>query len=58
MSDDICQDVKTYVESTISAKTDELKESVAGFLSRCAKETSIMEELDALKVLAVIEARF
>ena len=59
MFDDAVQDVKAHVESVVSAKVDELKERIAGLLSVCAKEASVREESDAVKVLlSTIEMRF
>ena len=59
MFGDIVQDVKTDVESVVSAKIGEQTESLEGLLSGCAKETSVRGESDALKVLlSGIEMRF
>ena len=59
MSDDVVQDVKAHVESVVSTKMGELEERLSRLLSGCAKEASVKEEADALKVLlAGVETRF
>ena len=53
------QDVRAHVEGVVSAKTDELEERLSKLLSGCAKEASVRDEADALKVLlAGVEMRF
>ena len=59
MFDDTVQDVIAHVESVVSAKMGELEERLSKLLSGCAKEASVRDESDALKVLLVrIETQF
>ena len=59
MFDDVVQDVMTHVESVVSGKVGELDERLSMLLSGCAKEASVRDEVDALKVLlASVETRF
>ena len=59
MLDDAVQDVRAHVESVVSAKTRELEERLSRILSWCAKDASVKDEADALKVLlAGVETRF
>ena len=59
MSDDVVQDVRARVETVVSAKMGEVEERLSKLLSGCAKEASVREEADALKVLlAGVETRF
>ena len=59
MFDNVVQDVRAHVESVVSAKVVELEERLSKLLSECAKEASVRDESDALKVLlAGVETRF
>ena len=59
MFGDVVQDVKAHVESVVSAKMDKLEERVSELLSGCAKDATVREEADTVKVLlAGIEMRF
>ena len=59
MFDDVVQDVRGHVETVVSTKTGKLEERLSKLLSGCAKEASVMDEADAVKVLlAGIESRF
>ena len=59
MFDNVVQDVRAHVESVVSAKMGELEERLSNLLSGCAKEASVRDEADALKVLlAGVETRF
>ena len=51
MFDDVVEDVTAHVERNASAKMDELNELVAELLSWRAKETSVKDQFDAVKVL-------
>ena len=53
------QDVRAHVETVVSAKMGVLEERIFGLLSGCAKDASVRDESDALKVLlAGVETRF
>ena len=58
MVDDVASDLRVHVERKILAKMDEVKEFLSGVLSCCAKETSLREESDTVKILSGIEMRF
>ena len=59
MFGDVVQEVMAHVEVVVSAKMGELEERLSKLLSGCAKEASVREESDALKVLlAGNETRF
>ena len=59
MFDDVVQDVNARVECGVSAKMGELEGRLSKFLSGCAKEACVTDEVDALKVLlAGVETRF
>ena len=59
MLGDVVQDVRAHVETVVSAKMGVLEERIFGLLSGCAKDASVRDESDALKVLlAGVETRF
>ena len=59
MFDNVVQDVRAHVEGVVSAKMGELEGRLSMLLSVCAKEASVRDGSDALKVLlAGVEMRF
>ena len=50
MLGDVCQEVRARIESVVTAKMGESNERLSKLLTGCAKEASVREEADALKV--------